>query len=570
MAPVLERGARGRGYILGLWDGHDAGVAAVDAETGEILVAINEERLTRRKLDVGFPRLGLHHVLDRFGPPTRIVVPTTDPAKVLTRLIPSAARRYYSLRRHKSRVSAVNPLQQAFKGWMTQLPPSPVSAFLTAFLTAWRADLGDVPVRTMDHHLAHLQGAWFTSGFARATVLSLDGIGDACSGAVALGDGAGLRVLARISGRDSIGLVYEEATRLLHMRELEDEGKVMALATYADLGDEDRGALLDLVTVEADESGLRLKGRADYRKRLRAELWRLGPERFAAAVQYFAETRVLEVAAAAVTMTGCADLAVAGGVFANVRINRRVREEVCGPAGGRLWVFPHMGDGGLALGAALHGPAAIDPYLGMDLDVDGVAAAAREAGLHVADGTLEDVVARLVAGQAIGWVNGRMEFGPRALGARSILARPDDRRIRDRLNLAQKKRVFYQPFCPTMLQSEATRSLTGYGDGAERWMTSLFGTRADSEARLQGVTGPDGSCRPQILPDDPRTPEETLYRELLVRVEAAIGVGAVLNTSFNVHGDPIVGDATDAVEGFLKSGLDALVAGGRILVTRPA
>lgn len=254
-------------YLLGLWDGHDAGVAAVDAVTGDVLAAINEERLSRRKLDVGFPHHSFRRMVERFGPPSQVVVPTTDPAKVLTRLIPSAARRYYALRRHKSRVSAVNPLQKAFKGWMTQLPPSPVSAFLTAFLTSWRGDLGAIPVRTMDHHLAHLRGAWFTSGFERATVLSLDGIGDACSGAVAAGvvggeaaavaggESSELRVLTRFSGRDSIGLVYEEATRLLHMRELEDEGKVMALATYADLGDEERGALLDLVTVETVAPG---------------------------------------------------------------------------------------------------------------------------------------------------------------------------------------------------------------------------------------------------------------------------------------------------------------------------
>lgn len=568
------------GYILGVWDGHDAGVAAVDVSSGDVLMAVNEERLTRRKLDVGFPRRALALVTARLGPPDRLVVPTTDPAKVLTRLLPFAARRYYALRRHKSRPSALDPLRQAFKGWMTQLAPGPSGAFLTAFLASWRSDLGRVPVSTVDHHLAHLQAAWATCGFPAATVVSLDGIGDACSGAVAYGDAGdaaaapqALRLLARFSGRDSIGLVYEEATRLLHMRELEDEGKVMALATYADLGAEDRDALLELVTVEVEGDEIRLRGRPDYAARLRDALWRMGPERFAAAVQHFAEERAVAVASAAVRVTGCPDLAVAGGVFANVRINRRVREEVTGPAGGRLWVFPHMGDGGLALGAAslfaAARPVVFDPYLGPAIEPEEVAATANASGLDAAPCTLDDVVERLVAGQAIGWVNGRMEYGPRALGARSILARPDDRRIRDRLNLAQKKRVFYQPFCPTMLASEAARSLEAYRGGAERWMTSLYGTRRDAEVRLAGVLGPDGSCRPQILPDDPATPEERLYRDLLERCAARTGVGALLNTSFNVHGDPIVCDAADAVDGFQRSGLDALVAGGRVVVTRP-
>ncbi len=550
---------------MGLWDGHDAGVACVDA-AGRVLFAAQEERFSRRKLDVGFPERSFAEAVAACGEPAEIVVSTSDPSKVLSRLVPAMGRGYYLFRRHKVPPRPLDGLRRAFKASFTQVPPLPGCAALTRRLVARRSGL-DVPVRVVDHHFAHLASAFFTSGFTDATVLSLDGIGDGCSGAIARGDARGLEVLARIDGRDSIALLYEEATRMLWMRELEDEGKVMALAAFADLGAEEAGPLDDLVAVSTSPvPGVRVASGAAHR--LRETLWRLGPERFAAAVQRMAERAVVAIARAAVEATGLPRLAVAGGLFSNVRINRLLRETVSSVGPIDLWVFPNMGDGGLALGAVLDRPAAIEPYLGTPVSAEAAVRIARGRGLAVREIGLAEVAAIIASGGTVGWVNGRMEYGPRALGARSILARPDDPRIRDRLNLAQKKRVFYQPFCPVMTRDEALRSLAGYDGREERWMTSLYGTTAGGARRLAGVTGPDGSCRPQILPPDAATPEERLFLAMVRAAEKETGIGALLNTSFNVHGDPIVRTGEDAIEALLASGLDALVVEGRIEIRR--
>lgn len=553
--------------ILGLWDGHDAGVAILDRTANRVLYAANEERFTRRKLEVGFPTRALAAAVALCGAPDEIVVPTTDPAKLLGRLLPSTGKAYYDFRRHRLPPSWLDPWKRRFKSGFTRLPPLPGCALLTRAIVARRAGVPLAAVRAIDHHAAHLAAAFFTSGWDEALVLSLDGIGDAASGALAIGRDGGLAELARFGGGDSLGLIFEEATRLLHLRELEDEGKVMALAAHADFDARESTALDGLVRIETrPRLALRVAPRA--RARLRAALWRLGPERFAAVVQRLAEEAVLGLVRAAFETTGSKRLAVAGGVFANVRINRRLREETAGAGPIPIHVFPHMGDGGLALGSILVAPVELDPYLGTALDAAATLEAARRRGLTIRAVSLEDVAAALEAGRVLGWIAGRMEYGPRALGARSILARPDDRKIRDRLNLAQKKRAFFQPFCPSMTAAEARRSLMNCDGRAERWMTTLYGTTVEGERRLAGVVGPDGACRPQILPSAPTTPEEQLYLDLLETVERRSGIGALLNTSFNLHGEPLVRSGEEAIDAFLRSGLDALIVEGRQEIAR--
>lgn len=566
---------------FGVWDGHDAGVACVDSDSGEVVFAANEERYTRRKLEIGFPYRAFAEAIEVAGRPGRIVVPTTDPSKVLARLIPAAGESYYQHRRHRKNPSPWDDALRRVKIGATQLAPFPGCGALTAFLVNWRAKGGRAPVTTIDHHTAHLQAAFASSGFMNATVVSLDGVGDAASGAIALAcrhppaDGPILRELARFSGRDSIGLIYEEATRLLNMRELEDEGKVMALSSHADLTEAERSAFYDLVRVRVLGNTVTLEADRNFRRRLRDSLWRNGPERFAAIVQSFAERKVVEVIEAAFRITGVRSrLAVAGGVFANVKINRRVRDSFfppgypCFPDGNPFWIFPHMGDGGLALGSGADDLCRIQPFLGTKISKARVECIALERGLGVSETNPEEVASRIALGEILGWVTGRMEYGPRALGARSIIAHPNNPRIRDRLNLAMKKRVFYQPFCPTMTLDEARRSLEKFDGRHERWMTSLYGVTEEGRTRLTGVIGAEASCRPQVLDESPSTEEERLFRELLGFVTEKIGIGAVLNTSFNVHGDPIVRTEEDAVETFLRSGLDALIVDGELAVTR--
>jgi carbamoyltransferase len=155
------------------------------------------------------------------------------------------------------------------------------------------------------------------------------------------------------------------------------------------------------------------------------------------------------------------------------------------------------------------------------------------------------------------WFQGRMEYGPRALGHRSVLARADRPALRDRLNLVLKRRVWYQPFCPSMLEGDARRMLADYSGRPNRHMTMAYQVAAEHRCALGGVMNVDGSCRPQMI-DDTST---DLFAELLRQMRIRVGVGAVLNTSFNLHGLPLVCSPQDAVQVFVESGADWLAIG---------
>ncbi len=231
-------------------------------------------------------------------------------------------------------------------------------------------------------------------------------------------------------------------------------------------------------------------------------------------------------------------------------------------------MFPHMGDGGLALGAAVavaqsHAiavqPALTDLGLGPEFPDGEIADSLDRAGLPFGtpDHLPDEVAALLANDQIVLWFQGRMEYGPRALGRRSVLARPDRPSLRDRLNLVLKQRVWYQPFCPSMLESEAERLLEDFDGGSNRHMTMAYMVAAPFRDALVGVTSVDGTCRPQIVPDD----AEGRFAELLRAVKARTGLGVLLNTSYNIHGEPLVCSPPEAVDVYLRTKADALAIG---------
>jgi carbamoyltransferase len=190
-----------------------------------------------------------------------------------------------------------------------------------------------------------------------------------------------------------------------------------------------------------------------------------------------------------------------------------------------------------------------------------------------AAGLTADAVADLPAAVAdllsrdgiVMWFQGRMEYGPRALGQRSVLARPDRPELRDRLNLVLKRRVWYQPFCPSLLESEGPRLLADWTGPRNRCMTMAFLVATEHRAALAGVTSIDGTCRPQFVADE----DAGAYARLLRGARERWGVGAVLNTSFNIHGEPLVCTPAQAVDVFLRAGADALAI-GPYLIRHPA
>ena len=562
--------------ILGLWDGHDAGAALL--VDGRVAAAVNEERLSRRKLDVRFPSASIACCLSIAGLAPRdvdvVAASTTDPAKTLGRLMPWTKERYYAVRRRKVRPGVLAGATQFAKQRMTEWRPSAATTALSRSLL--RRDLsslglGRADLRVFDHHHCHARTAAHASGFDPCVVVTIDGLGDGRSSTVSVFRDGRLELVASSPARDSLGVFFEHVTRLLNMRELEDEGKVMALADYAAPIADDRNPLLDFFSIEKGRMRARVPGHAMARE-LKRWHWSMANEQFAFIAQRTVERVCGDLVKSAIELTGVHRVALAGGVASNIKANRVIRML---PDVEDVFVFPHMGDGGLALGAALAAADSRDGVrssdslaLGPEFGRDAIESALQRAGLQptASDNVSRDVAERIVAGQVICWFQGRMEYGPRALGYRSVLARPDRADLRDRLNLILKRRVWYQPFCPSVLAEEAPRLFNDWtraGRG-NRAMTMAYQVRPDYRQAMSGVTSIDGSCRPQLVDESGGEPLAPVLR----RLRALLGVGAVLNTSFNIHGEPLVCSPAEAIDVFQRCGADALAIGPYI-VERP-
>jgi carbamoyltransferase len=555
--------------ILGIWDGHDSGAALL--QDGRVRVAINEERLTRRKLEIAFPVLSIAACLAQANlTPDEIDIvaaSTSDPAKTLGRLWPGSKERYYAVRRRKAFPGVGARATRALKYRMTEWAPGPISMRISHAVVARvlaRHGLSRASLVLVDHHRAHAAAAARTSGFDECAVLTVDGLGDGLSATISTFERGQLTRVAASPARSSIGVFFEHVTNLLNMRELEDEGKVMALADYAAPIEDARNPLLSFIRVENGIVHTAQPGHA-MRPALARVHWQFANEQFAYLAQRTVEHAMMALARDAVRLTGKRRLALAGGVVSNVKATRAVRLM---PEVEDVFVFPHMGDGGLPLGAAIDAAAvAGEPLqiemdrldLGSRYDEPSMTAAIGAAGLRACrpDDLPATVASLLEQGRIVMWFQGGMEYGPRALGHRSVLARPDRMQLRDRLNLVLKRRVWYQPFCPSLLESEAPRLLSDWDGGRNRVMTMAYQVREDERCRLSAVTSVDGTCRPQFVRDDDDGPFARLLRE----ARRQWGSAVVLNTSYNIHGEPLVCSPREAVDVFIRSGADALAMG---------
>ena len=500
--------------VLGIWDGHDSGAALL--QDGRLSFAVNEERLSRRKLEVRFPIRSIDACLAHAGLSANaidlIAASTFDPAKTLGRWWPGSKERYYAIRRRISAPGALAGLTRAAKYRMTEWPPLSVTKSLSRVALRRQlveCGLGASEIVLVDHHQAHAATAAFGSGFAPCAVLTIDGVGDGLSSSISVFRDGRLTRVAASPARASLGVFFEHVTNLLNMRELEDEGKVMALADYAAPIADEKNPLLGFLRVRDGVIESTLNSRA-LRAALSAVHWGCANEQFAYLAQRVVENICVALARDAVRLTGCRRLALAGGVVSNVKATRRVRilAEV-----DDLYVFPHMGDGGLAVGAALLAASEKNERIDLDLgqlglgpgyDVTEIEAALRNAGF--APQAVPNLVCRVAEllsdGRVVMWFQGRMEYGPRALGHRSVLARPDLPRLRDRLNLVLKRRVWYQPFCPSMLESEAPKVLSDWTGGRNRSMTMAYQVSEEFRERLAGVTSIDGTLSSAVRGGD--------------------------------------------------------------------
>ncbi|HZS02961.1 MAG TPA: carbamoyltransferase C-terminal domain-containing protein [Chloroflexota bacterium] len=421
----------------------------------------------------------------------------------------------------------------------------------------------------VEHHVAHAASAFMAAPFERAAVLTMDGRGEHASTTYGLAEGTRLRALGQVDVPHSLGLLYEQVTSYLGFLHSSDEYKVMALASFG----EPRYADELRALVQVGEAGQYTVAPLELERRFGPPRARGGPTEprhydLARSLQLVLEETALHLSRWLYEATGADDLCLAGGVALNCVMNARLRDE--GPFR-RIWVQPAAGDAGTALGAALWVDAHqrrdaerryvmehafLGPAYGDD-EIEGFLRWSKLPYRRLAD-VAEEASALLARDKIIGWFQGRMEFGPRALGARSILASPIQAAMQDRLNEI-KDREDFRPVAPVVLEEEAANWFVGAEPSP--YMLFVYDVRPDRADRIPAVRHVDGTARIQTI----NRAQHPLYYDLLKAFQRRTGVPVLVNTSFNTRGEPIVCTPRDAVECFWTSPLDALVIGSFLL-----
>ena len=548
--------------VLGLNTTHDAAAALL--RNGEIVMAVEEERLSRVK----------HH----FGMPRRAVGACLAAAGVSISDVDHVA--FYMNARKWLTVNAIHFLRNfpASRRYLGQKP-----ALWRSFLGV-EAQIRDATgfrgrVHCIDHHTAHIESAFWPSGFSEAAGLTIDGAGEAETTVLARVDGRSLKRLHTAHYPYSVGKVWEAVTEWLGYGPTRDEGKVMGLAPYGDdrfvkrfagvLAPRNDGSFhQDLAYFAFQRGGPRRFSELFVREfgAARAPDGEFHPHHYAVAFALQAQTEevVLALARRLREETGLPRLVMAGGVALNCVANGRLaRERIFD----EVFIQPAAGDDGACLGAAFHvshrrlgvprAAAMRDAFQGPGFDERDTLAAAAARGLTPERPA--DVVALaadlLASGAVIGWMQGRMEYGPRALGHRSILANPCDSQSKDVVNRLVKFREGFRPFAPSV---PLERAADWFEDARPSpYMLLSFQVRPEVRARLPGVTHVDGSARVQTVTRE----DDARYHDLLVAFGERTGVPVLLNTSFNVRGEPIVCSPAEALDALARTGLSAVVIG---------
>ena len=541
---------------------HDSSACLV--RDGELLFAVAEERISRVKHDAGFPRNAIQACLDF----AKIKAEQLDEV-CFGWQVPGAAYR------HDLKCYASGKMPATYLNGLNST---------LHFLSMWHQDggakrfrqqFGNVKARMrfVDHHLAHALSAFAYSGFDDAAVVVMDGRGAWEATSIWHGRDGRLEHVFTIPFPNSIGYFYSEFTEFLGFHRNSDEWKVMGLAPYGQAG-VDLSAFIDPLAEPYEVHTKRLVARganpfAEMSKLLgapRVEESEIDErhKNIAFAVQDACESTMMSVVRMALEKTRTRNLCLAGGVALNSKANGKIA------AAGlvdKLFVQPAASDDGVALGAALapylDGGGKLPnkemrhAYLGPSFDDEAIETNLRTYKLkyaRLADpaGTAAELLSN---GKILGWFQGRMEFGPRALGSRSILADPRDPEMNAKVNNAVKFREWWRPFAPSFKREAAADYLESATDSPFMILTAQV--KPVKRSVIPSVTHVDGSARPQTVEKE----VNPLYWRLIDEFGKRTGVPVIMNTSFNLRGEAIVHTPTDAVRTFFSSGMDALVIG---------
>jgi carbamoyltransferase len=579
---------------------HDSAAALV--EDGRVVAAAQEERFTRKKHDASFPSNAISYCLQAAGTSLSDIDHTAfydKPFLKFERLLET----YIALAPHGFR-----SFQMAIPLWLKEKLFQ--KNLLRKKLNEFDEDFDPGKLLFTEHHLSHAASAFFPSPFEKAAVLTMDGVGEWATTSAAIGEGNALEIFQEIHFPHSLGLLYSAATYYTGFKVNSGEYKVMGLAPY---GEPKYAKLMldNLVDLKPDGSFRLDMSYFDYCTGLtmtneRFEKLFGAPVRgsdqlltpfhmdVAASIQAVLEEAVLRLTRSLAGRTGARNLCLAGGVALNCVANGKVLRD------GKfenIWIQPAAGDAGGAVGAAL---AAYHQFKGQPRSVavgDGMAGAflgpefsqaeierrLSAAGAHFSILSEDEMIAQTAKALsdqlAVGWFQGRMEFGPRSLGARSILGDPRSAAMQKNLNLKVKYRESFRPFAPAVLREDVAAwfeldcdspymlIVADVREDKRRAMSAeqqaLFGIDKLNIARseIPAVTHVDYSARIQTV----SAVTNPLFHRLLTQFKALTGCPVVVNTSFNVRGEPIVCTPQDAFRCFMGNELDLLVIGNCLL-----
>lgn len=532
-----------------------------------VLASIAEERLSRVKMQAGFPARAIEKIFEITG---------RSPAEV-----DAVAYPFFTWQEEAKRIGAAYARNLVYNAG-TDTPAS-AKAWHQVRYSQWaarairdhrhynveldaglaRLGLGD-RLRRVEHHLAHHASAFYCSPYDRALVCSLDWYGGGIAGAVALGSAAGIERLHSFEYPHSLGLFYAQVTEALGFKVSRHEGKIVGLAAYGDAN-----VLRDRVRARfrVEDGDLRYQSAMDDRF-VKDLARRYRREEVAAAWQRVLEDVVGEMLDFYVQRYETENVVLAGGVAANVKMNQRIFE-IPGVRG--IYIHQAMGDDGTGTGAALwvaRQTGALsdafelgDVYLGPGYDDAEIKAALDRAGVSARRyKNIEEAIARRIAnGKVVARFNGRMEYGPRALGNRSILYHCKDPAVNKWLN-DRLGRTEFMPFAPATLYEEREACYRGV-EGAQfaaEFMTITFDGTDFFNDTAPAASHVDGTARPQLV----RAEKNPSFYKVIKEYQKLTGLPSIINTSFNMHEEPIVCTPEDAIRAYQQGHLDYLAIGG--------
>lgn len=559
---------------LGLHNGIEAGAALLVGD--ELVGAASEERFTREKMASGPPMHAISYLLAQAGiswkdvdevvyPLFSDVGPPSDVVPELMRRVcdgvakqPSLAGKY------------VERVESELRLYEQQLSE------LVLFLA--EVGLKD-RLKMVDHHLSHACAGFFTSGYPEAICLTADGKGSYKSSATWDCTTSEVKLRDCRSTFDSLGYLYGTVTQALGLQAHRHEGKVTGLAAFGkECGF--RKLLGDMVSLSAGRPRCELGpyylpwfcGERDLPD-LYAEICQWAPEDVAHDLQAAIEEIICGWVQTCFNEVGsdCGNLVLSGGLFANVKLNQRIQELECVRG---VFVCPFMGDGGLPLGGLLANrllsgsPLRLDLHdlgLGPVFEDHELTSCASKLGLNFrhTSNVIGETIDLIQAGLVVGLFRGRMEYGPRALGKRSILYHGRDSRVNDWLN-RRLSRTEYMPFAPVIASELASQSLVGWNEShySSRFMTMTYGCTPEFIKSCPACVHVDGSARPQVVFED----VDPFLHALLMQFHQKTGDLALINTSFNNHEEPIVCSPDDALAALMRGNVDAIVSETRVVI----